>query len=65
MSISQAPRPMLKMSVGFPSAGQPDWLHDSLVSYCSNSLLALSLPLRPPRSSVISDILFEKQSKCE
>ncbi|MFM2166798.1 MAG: hypothetical protein RIS79_1169, partial [Verrucomicrobiota bacterium] len=40
-------RPVLKMSVRFPAAGQPHWRRHSLVSYCPNSLLALSLPLKP------------------
>ncbi|MFM7606534.1 MAG: hypothetical protein ACKO8Z_15230, partial [Prosthecobacter sp.] len=34
----------------------------SLVSDCPNSLLALSLPLKPPRSPVISDIVLKKRS---
>jgi len=60
---NEEPRPVLKMSVRFPAAGQPHWRRHSLVSYCPNSLLALSLPLKPPRSPVISDILFEKRSR--
>ena len=51
------------MSVRFPAAGQPHWRRHSLVSDCPNSLLALSLPLKPPRSPVISDIPFEKRSR--
>jgi hypothetical protein len=58
---SRRVRPVLKMLVRFPAAGQPHWRRHSLVSWCSNSLLALSLPLKPPRSPVISDILFEKR----
>jgi hypothetical protein len=53
------------MSVRLPTAGQPHWRRHSLVSYCSNSLLVLSLPLKPPRSPVISDILFENRSSRE
>lgn len=55
-------RPVLKMTVRFLAAGQPHWRRHSLVSYCPNSLLTLSLPLKPSRSPVISDIHFEKRS---
>jgi hypothetical protein len=45
------------MAVRFPAAGR----HHSLVSEGPNRLLALSLPLKPPRSPIISDIHFEKR----
>jgi hypothetical protein len=56
-----APRSVLKMAVRFRAAGRFHWRRDSLVSDVPNSLRALSLSLKSPRSPILSDLLFAKR----